>query len=119
MHIQTQNDFAQEFSRRAPSEDIAYGGVLYDVIWSLAIALNETISMIDEGNTSINGTGCEGLPGLLVPLEEFSYDNELMGCLIQRNLQWTNFSGVSVSKLNYLFIADIQLGLSKHCDTVI
>ena len=74
---------------------------MYDVIWSLAIALNETVSMIEEGNTSINGTGCEGLPGSLVPLEHFSYDNELVGCLIQRNLQQTNFSGVSVSNLMF------------------
>ena len=56
--------------------------------------------MIEEGNTSIAGTGCEGLSGTLVPLEQFSYNNELMGCLIQRNLQRTNFSGVSVSKSN-------------------
>lgn len=74
---------------------------MYDVMWSLAIALNETVTMIEEGNSSIDGTGCEELSGSLVPLEQFSYDNELMGCLIQRNLQRTNFSGVSVSKLNH------------------
>lgn len=73
---------------------------LYDVVWVLAIALNRTMMAVESGD--INGTGCEGVPGSLVPLEEFSYANEMMGCLIQWNLQRTNFSGVSVSCSNLL-----------------
>lgn len=93
--------FALEFRRRAgKSQDIAYGGVVYDTIWILALALNDTLSMAEAGNSSIVGTGCENATGSLVPLEEFSYDNEKMGCLIQWNLQQTNFSGVSVSTLS-------------------
>ena len=60
----------------------------------LAIALNNTLTAVESGD--INGTGCEGVRGSLVPLEEFSYSNEKMGCVIQWNLQQTNFSGVSV-----------------------
>ena len=90
--------FALAFRKRAgESQDIAYGGIVYDAIWILALALNETLSMVKAGNSSIVGTGCENATGSLVPLEEFSYDNEKMGCLIQWNLQQTNFSGVSVS----------------------
>jgi hypothetical protein len=90
--------FATEFRMRAgESQDIAYGGLVYDVIWILALALNKTLSMVDTGNSSVIGTNCENATGSLVPLEEFSYDNEKMGCLIQWNLQRTNFSGVSVS----------------------
>ena len=70
---------------------------MYDAIWILALALNKTLSMVEAGNSSIAGTGCENATGSLVPLEEFSYSNEKMGCLIQWNLQQTNFSGVSVS----------------------
>jgi hypothetical protein len=94
--------FATKFRMRAgESQDIAYGGVVYDAIWILALALNKTLSMVDMGNSSVIRTGCENATGSLVPLEEFSYDNEKMGCLIQWNLQRTNFSGVSVSILSY------------------
>ena len=59
------------------------------------MALNRTAIMLNKGN--INGTGCENISGSLVPLEQFQYSNEKMGCLIQYNIQMTNFSGVSVS----------------------
>ena len=71
------------------------GGRMYDAVWILAIALNHTMAMVKSGN--INGTGCENTSGSLVPLEQFQYSNEKMGCLIQYNIQNTNFSGVSVS----------------------
>ena len=67
---------------------------LYDIMWMLAIALNNTMLMVRSGD--ISQTGCSNVPGSLVPLEEFEYNNEKMGCLIQWNLQQTNFSGVSV-----------------------
>ena len=97
-------EFALQFRKRADeSQDVAYGGVAYDAIWILALALNKTLSMVEEGSSSVIGTGCENATGWLAPLEEFSYDNEKMGCLIQWNLQQTNFSGVSVSVISYEF----------------
>lgn len=91
-------DFEREYGTRtqAGGYDMIDTGVrLYDVMWVLAIALNNTLTAVENGD--INGTGCEDAPGSLVPLEQFSYHNERMGCLIQWNLQQTNFSGVSVS----------------------
>lgn len=67
---------------------------LHDDVWGLALALNETMTMVKEGN--ISTTGCESLPGDLVPLEEFTYNNTKMGCVITWNLRKTTFSGVSV-----------------------
>lgn len=61
----------------------------------LPIALNKTLAAVESGD--ISGTGCDEVPGSLEPLENFNYTNEKMGCLIQWNLQQTNFSGVSVS----------------------
>ena len=88
-------EFATKFRTRAgESQDIAYGGIVYDAIWILALALNKTLSMVEEGNSK---TDCANATGSLVPLGEFDYSNEMMGCLIQWNLQRTNFSGVSVS----------------------
>ena len=68
---------------------------LYDVLWVLALALNDTDAMIKSGN--ISGTGCEALPGSLVPLEEFDYSNKMIACLIQWNIQKTDLLGVTVS----------------------
>ena len=68
---------------------------MYDVIWVLALALNNTMTMINSGD--ISETNCGNIPGSLVPLEQFNYSNEKIGCLIQWNLQQTNFTGVTVS----------------------
>ena len=70
------------------------GGRAYDAVWILAGALNRTTAMVKSGN--INGTGCENITGSLVPLDQFQYSNEKMGCIIQYNIQITNFTGVSV-----------------------
>ena len=68
----------------------------FDAVWALATALNKTAAMVQNGNVS--ETGCEGLTeGDIVPLEHFNYSNGLMGCVIQWNLQNTNFLGTSVS----------------------
>jgi hypothetical protein len=69
---------------------------LHDDVWGLALALNETMNMVNAGD--ITGTGCERLMGELVPLEQFTYGNAKMGCLLTWNLRRTNFSGVSVSQ---------------------
>ena len=80
------------------------GGRAYDAIWVLALALNHTMTMVKSGN--INGTHCENVTGSLVPLEQFNYSNEKMGCLIQWNIQQTNISGVSVRKDYQIMVAD-------------
>ena len=69
---------------------------IYDALWALALALNKTMTMVNTVNMNISETGCEVMDGSLVPLHEFNYSNAFMGCLIQWNLQRTNFSGVSV-----------------------
>ena len=75
---------------------------LHDDVWGLALALNTTMTMVNANN--ITGTGCENLVGDLVPLEQFTYDNSKMGCLITRNLRHIEFSGVSVCRV-YIYNA--------------
>ena len=94
---QTLADFEEEYSRRATEDNFDTVDVrfrIYDALWALAMALNNTITMVN--NSDIDETGCEAMNGSIVPLEDFTYDNALMGCLIQWNLQRTNFFGVSV-----------------------
>ena len=93
------------------------GGRLYDAIWILAVALNRTMEMLKTGN--ITGTGCENISGSLAPLEQFEYSNKKMGCLIQHNVQITNFTGVTVrfqcctllriSNMHYLFTGSYSI----------
>ena len=62
----------------------------YDSVWTLALALNRTMNMINTNDT----LDCGPSP---VPLEEFSYGNSSTACLIRRSLSETNFTGLSVS----------------------
>ena len=101
--LQTPEAFEKEYSKRAIEGgfDVVDAGIrLYDVMWVLALALNNTVAMVRSGD--ISETECSNVSGSLVPLEEFNYTNEKMGCLIQWNLQQTNFSGGSVSSLTKL-----------------
>ena len=96
--MQTFVEFDAEYQRRGREggyDTITRGSRLYDGLWALAFALNRTMTMVNSGN--INGTRCQNASGSLVPLEQFTYNNQLMGCLIQWSLQETNFSGLSVS----------------------
>ncbi len=91
--------FNNNFEERGRREGFSTSGVaynLYDALWLFALALNDTDAMVKNGD--ISGTGCESVPGSLIPLEEFSYSNGRMGCLIQWNIQQTNFYGLTVSE---------------------
>ena len=72
----------------------------YDALWTFALALNRTNEMV--GSLTIQEvvtlTRCERRDvDTLVSLENFSYSNQLMGCIIRWNLERTDFVGVSVS----------------------
>ena len=69
---------------------------LHDNVWGLALALNATMTMVQENTINITGTGCVNVSGRLVPLENFTYDSAMMGRLITWNLRMASFSGVSV-----------------------
>ena len=90
-------EFEAEYEMRGRAggyNTITHGIRLYDDMWALAFALNDTMTMVE--NADISGTRCEDAYGSLVPLHMFNYSNEMMGCLIQWNLQRTNFSGLTV-----------------------
>ena len=96
--IKTSQKFMNDYASRCDEEHYYAtddGGRAYDAVWVLALALNNTMAMYRSGD--INGTGCENVSGSLVPLENFTYTNGKMGCLIQWNIQQTNISGVTVS----------------------
>ena len=73
----------------------------YDATWALAVALNKTTAMVNfTGEEIFSVTGCKDditSSNQMVPLEMFTYDNGVMGCVISYHLKRTNFKGVSVS----------------------
>ena len=70
--------------------------IVFDLIWSLALGLNRTAQLVADND--ISDTKCsDDLPGELVPLEEFDYSNQLMGCVLQDSIQKVKFLGLSVS----------------------
>lgn len=98
----------EERARNGSYDIINQAYKLYDVVWVLALALNSTNAMIEENVTMI--PECENATGSMVPLEEFDYSNELIGCLIRWNIQQTDFYGLTVS--NDCMIVVINVG---HC----
>ena len=92
--LKTSQRYLSEYENRC-TQEIYYatedGGRAYDTTWILALALNSTMAMVTNGN--INGTGCENMSGSLLPLDQFNYTNQKMGCLIQWNIQRTNSVG--------------------------
>ena len=72
---------------------LSVSGVAYDTVWSMAIGLDRATRKIAKGNDS----GCENLPGDLVPLEYFNYTNEKLGCIMRQSFSEVKFIGVTVS----------------------
>ena len=68
-------------------------GIAFDVIWAMALGLNATAQRIAQGDDS----GCEDLPGDLVPLEDFDYANERLGCIMKQSTGRLNYDGLTVS----------------------
>ena len=74
--------------------------VAYDALWTLALALNKTNEMVQSltreeilRKTLCNASDDESV---IVSLENFTYTNRLMGCIVRWNLERTDFVGVSV-----------------------
>ena len=89
------------YRKRLESTNYTYsfsGSLAYDGLWSLAFALNKTNTMLQSMTREevLNITGCAAIHWELILLENFTNDNELMGCVIRWNLQRTDFVGVSV-----------------------
>ena len=72
--------------------DFILSGSLYDAMWAIAIGLHNALVHVAR-NDSI---GCDQKSGKLVPLEDFDYDNEKMGCVLLKSFSQASFRGVTV-----------------------
>ena len=72
--------------------------IAFDTMWTLALVLNYTEEMRLENISKSDSKfqNCKELQGELVPLDEFTYSNAFMGCVMKENYYRVNFTGVSV-----------------------
>ena len=66
----------------------------YDATWAMAVAMHRAADRINNNNDS----GCEYLSGEMLPLENFTYSNKKMACILQTSYAEAVFEGVTVGK---------------------
>ena len=97
-HVQTPGQYTTEYAKRLQLDQykhlipISTSGTLFDATWSMALGLQLTLESVAQKNSS----GCDHLPGELVPLEQFDYQNERMGCVMRRSYSSVSFRGITV-----------------------
>ena len=99
--MKTEEQFQVEYTRRLRTRryqalklrPTAAPGLIYDATWAMALGLHAALERVRMNDSS----GCGHLPGELVPLEEFDYQNEKMGCVLRKSLHDVSFTGVTVS----------------------
>lgn len=64
----------------------------YDATWAMAVGLHRAAERI----TNKNDSGCEDMNGEMLPLENFTYSNEKMGCILLQSYAEAVFEGVTV-----------------------
>ena len=99
LQFQTPGQYTAEYARRLQLDryknliPLAQSGSVFDATWSMALGLQLTLETVAQNNSS----GCDHLPGELVPLEQFDYQNERMGCVMRRSYSSVSFRGITVS----------------------
>ena len=80
-------------------EEYVVAATEFDAAWAMALGLHEASVRISMNNSS----GCDDIPGDLVPLEDFDYFNDRMGCVLRDSFQAVNFNGITVivGMINY------------------
>ena len=115
VRLQTTNEFSRRYRAKlnttaARENNYTFtfaASIAYDALWSLALALNSTVAMLRWPKARIiNETDCkdDGIELDGFRLENFTYSNTFVGCIIRWNLAQTDFDGVSVSVLYPLMI---------------
>ena len=103
---QTPEEFEEEYSKLLQEEryqkltEFILSGSLYDATWAMALGLHIASEMVMMNNSS----GCDHVPGRLVPLEDFDYMNGRMGCVLRKSFHQVHFHGITVSPYIILIV---------------
>ena len=100
--FQTSNEFIEKYNDALVKTKYNISTVYllaFDTIWTLAKVLNYTEEMRLQNDTSdsvLEKCSHLNMSGGLVPLNNFTYSNAFMGCVMKENYHKVNFTGVSV-----------------------
>ena len=75
-------------------QEVTVAGMAYDATWAMAVAMHRAAERISNGNDS----GCGNLTGEMLPLENFTYSNKKLACILQNSYAEAEFEGVTVRK---------------------
>ena len=108
IHLQTTNEFNKLYIERLSERSVQENNytfsfvapIAYDAVWSFALALNRTTTIlgwpkdriVQETNCEDDGKDLEGFR-----LDDFTYNHSFVGCIVRWSLAQTKFIGVSVS----------------------
>ena len=99
--FQTPEQFEQKYLKRLQMEqyksqnltEFILSGAVFDAVWAMCLGLHNVSERVRMNDSS----GCNHLPGELVPLERFHYLNNRMGCVLRKSFQQVSFRGITVS----------------------
>ena len=100
MYVKTPEVYELEYSRRIQEEryqdlnlmEFRVAVTEFDATWAMALGLHMASLKVSMNDSR----GCEDVPGELVPLEDFTYINDKMGCVLRNSFQQVNFTGITV-----------------------
>lgn len=92
------NRLKQERYQALNLTEFIIAGSEYDAIWAMALGLNAASQRVEMKDSS----GCEDFAGELVPLEDFYYLNDKMGCVLRKSFQQVSFRGITVGHCTYV-----------------
>jgi hypothetical protein len=86
----------------------------FDTVWTLALVLNytEKMRMLNESKQDGDFKNCSHLDGKLVPLNEFTYSNAFMGCVMKE----TTTKSTSLEFLVLLYMTRMGLLSTPESD---
>jgi len=82
--------------------EFVLAGAEFDAVWAMALGLHNASQRVRVNDSS----GCDYLPGELVPLEDFDYLNDRMGCVLRDSFQHVSFRGITVSHTYSHFVCE-------------
>ena len=97
---QTAKDFKTEYERRlkwpkySGLQEVTVAGMAYDATWAMAVGTHRAAERISNSNDS----GCVHLSGEMLPLENFTYSNRKLACILLNSYAEAVFEGVTVRK---------------------
>ena len=117
--MQTPEEYEKEYSKLLQQEryqvqnltKFIASGSIYDATWAMALGLHNASEMVMMNDSS----GCDHLPGRLVPLEDFDYMNEKMGCVMHNSFHQVHFFGITVSQIHQYDNSQTQCSAPLYC----